>query len=102
MPKKINIIPIMLLLFSTGAKSAHKDDLALALRQLTTIEQLVVRANSTAGPSRYTFNTSRFSEDLEHIRSGIRDYLSPVRAQPRDLFEIKGDYRLETPDGDAK
>ncbi|WP_386266544.1 RAQPRD family integrative conjugative element protein [Xanthomonas citri] len=81
---------------------AHADDatperahLAAALRQLDAIDRLV--APEIAQPrderSRYHFDYTRLAADLERVRAGIRDYLSPPRAQPRDPAVLLGDYR---------
>ncbi|MEO9332769.1 RAQPRD family integrative conjugative element protein [Pseudomonas guguanensis] len=81
---------------------AHADDaspeharLAAALRQLDAIDQLI--AQETVRPrderARYHFDYCRLSADLERVRAGIRDYLTPSRAQPRDPAVLLGDYR---------
>jgi len=81
---------------------AHADDatpehtrLTAALRQLDAIERLV--AQEAAYPrddrARYHFDYPRLAADLTHVRAGIRDYLSPSRAQPRDPAVLLGDYR---------
>ena len=48
--------------------------------------------------SRYHFDYARLREDIERVRSGIRDYLTPQRAQPRDPTTLIGDYRQEEED----
>jgi len=84
---------------------AHADDvipeharLAAVLRQLDTIDRLI--AQETARPrnerARYHFDYGRLSTDLERVRAGIRDYLTPSRAQPRDPAALLGDYRQST------
>lgn len=69
--------------------------LAAALRQLDAIDRLI--AQETAQPRderrRYHFDYRRLTADLARVRAGIRDYLSPPRAQPRDPAELLGDYR---------
>lgn len=86
---------------SSYAASAHEQDqLSLIQRQLDTIERLATRAEvaSTAEPDeRYRFDYPRLTEDIQRIRQGMRNYLSPSRAQPRDPDELVGDYRLDTP-----
>ncbi|PYY72569.1 conjugal transfer protein [Pseudomonas jessenii] len=86
---------------SSYAASAHEQDqLSLIQRQLDTIEHLATRAEvaSTAEPDdRYRFDYPRLSQDIQRIRQGVRDYLSPSRAQPRDPVELVGDYSLDTP-----
>lgn len=69
--------------------------LAAALRQLDTIERLV--AQEMASPrddrARYHFDYPRLAADLARVRTGIHDYLSPSRAQPRDPAVLLGNYR---------
>lgn len=69
--------------------------LAAALRQLHSIERLVAQqaAQEPDARARYHFDYSRLAADLERVRSGIRDYLTPTRAQPRDPAELLGEYR---------
>ena len=84
------------------ASSADEDiRLALLLEQLSQIETLTDEAEASASKvphERYTFDYSRFTRDLEHLRQGVTDYLHPSRAQPRDPVELSGDYRRESPE----
>ena len=77
------------------------DELAsLIQQQLDIIERLATRAKAarTLEPNeRYRFDYPRLTEDIQRIRQGMRNYLSPSRAQPRDPDELVGDYRLDTP-----
>lgn len=94
---------VFVLMLSLGLTShADADDstpeharLAAALRQLDNIERLV--AQQAAQPldesSRYHFDYARLAADLQRVRNGIRDYLTPTRAQPRDPALLLGDYR---------
>jgi RAQPRD family integrative conjugative element protein len=103
-------LALLLTLYLSGHASA--DDatpeharLAAALRQLDSIERLV--AHLAAQPhnerARYYFDYARLSADLERMRVGIRDYLSPSRAQPRDPTTLFGDYRQSvTPPPEAE
>lgn len=72
-------------------------DLASLLRQLDVIERLA--EDSARLPhddsSRYHFDYQRFHDDVQRMRQGIRDHLSPQRAQPRDPLPLQGDYRRE-------
>ncbi len=83
------------------AATAHEQDqFSLILQQLDTIERLATRskAASTAEPNdRYRFDYPRLTEDIQRIRQGVKGYLSPTRAQPRDPGDLVGDYRLDTP-----
>lgn len=99
-------LALVLLLFgSVFSGSAHADDatpeyarLEAVLRQLDVIERLI--AEEMARPrnehTRYYFDYTRLSADLECMRNGIRNYLAPSRAQPRDPAALLGDYRQPT------
>ncbi|MDH0425379.1 RAQPRD family integrative conjugative element protein [Stutzerimonas stutzeri] len=73
--------------------------LAAALRQLDSIERLVAQqaAQQHDEHARYHFDYARLSADLDRMRAGIRDYLTPTRAQPRDPSVLLGDYRQPAP-----
>lgn len=67
-------------------------------RQIDAIELLADRALSSATGAdrvRYRFDYPRLTADLERVRDGINNYLSPSRAQPADLVELSGDYRAD-------
>ena len=77
---------------------AQRQELVAALRQLDALERTV--ADSAARASiqpgeRYHFDYPRLLADLERVRTGIQAYLTPSRAQPRDLSELAGEYRTE-------
>ncbi len=85
--------------FSVSTAYANEPtSLAILLRQLDVIERLA--EDSARLPrddtSRYHFDYTRFRDDLQRMRQGIRDHLSPQRAQPRDPLPLQGDYRRET------
>ena len=95
----------LLLLSLCGSSYSAADDstpeqahLATALRQLDSIERLVEQhaAQQRQERARFYFDYTRLSADLERMRAGIRDYLSPSRAQPRDPAQLLGDYRQST------
>jgi len=69
-----------------------------ALRQLDGLERLIrySEANtSIIAGERYHFDYPRLLTDLAQVRTGIHAYLTPSRAQPRDVTELSGDYRNE-------
>jgi RAQPRD family integrative conjugative element protein len=72
--------------------------LAAALRQLDAIDRLIAQEATRPRDerARYHFDYGRLSADLERVRAGIRDYLTPSRAQPRDPAVLLGDYRQST------
>lgn len=86
---------------SSYAASAHEQEqLSLVQQQLDTLERLAARAETTnrsEPDERYRFDYPRLTQDIQRIRHGVQDYLSPSRAQPRDPIELVGDYRLDTP-----
>ncbi|WP_397458528.1 RAQPRD family integrative conjugative element protein [Pseudomonas asplenii] len=81
---------------STGATEQH--GLAVLLRQIDQFEILAesIAKNPSDDESRYHFDHARLREDMQRMRQGIHDYLSPQRAQPRDPTPLSGDYRQET------
>lgn len=93
---------LIFLIFASLANSSEIDYQASyltgVLRQLDVIERLA--EDSARLPrddtSRYHFDYARFRDDLQRMRQGIRDHLSPQRAQPRDPLPLQGDYRRET------
>ncbi|MGU1062170.1 RAQPRD family integrative conjugative element protein [Pseudomonas aeruginosa] len=93
----LHLLVLLGLCVSSQANDATPEHarLAAALRQLDSIERLT--AQQAALPldesARYHFDYARLSADLERVRAGIRDYLSPSRAQPRDSAQLLGDYR---------
>lgn len=83
---------------SAGETPTENARLAAMLRQLNLIEHLAQegrQTTSTAG-TRYHFDYARLHADIARMRSGIEDYLSPPRAQPRDPSELAGNYRRES------
>jgi RAQPRD family integrative conjugative element protein len=84
---------------SSYAASAHEQEqLSLVPQQLDIIERLATQAEvaSTSEPNeRYRFDYPQLNQDIQRIRQGVQNYLSPSRAQPRDPGELVGDYRLD-------
>lgn len=78
--------------------SQEREHLTAVIRQIDVIGQLA-KQSVAAKPdvrARYHFDYQRLNADLQRIRSGINDYLSPRRAQPRDPSALSGDYSRET------
>lgn len=78
----------------------QRQELAAALRQLDALERTVAHSAThtpIAPGERYHFDYPRLLADLARVRAGIQGYLTPSRAQPRDLSELAGDYRVEFP-----
>lgn len=93
-----------LLLAATGLQSAiaagasdnaaEREMLAAVTRQLELLDRLAERGAATAPQerARYHFDYARLRADLERVRAGVRDYLVPQRAQPRDPVPLAGNY----------
>lgn len=87
---------------ASDAASEHTQ-LAALVRQLDMLDRLAEYSATlprTDG-SRYHFDYVRLREDIERVRSGIRDYLSPQRAQPREPVALVGGYRRESAEEDS-
>jgi RAQPRD family integrative conjugative element protein len=81
-----------------GDSATERTQLAALIRQLDMIDRLAEHSARLPNPdgSRYHFDYARLREDIERVRIGIRDYLTPQRAQPRDPVTLIGDYRQES------
>lgn len=76
----------------------ERERLVAAVRQLNLLDDLVDAATAEEiKSSRYHFDYARLRADLRRVRDGIEDYLTPKRAQPRDLSQIADTYRLDAP-----
>ena len=84
--------------------TAEREQLAVLARQLDLIDRLVEHTASTPPleRARYHFDYARLHQDIERIRQGLHDYLTPQRAQPRDPVELLGDYRQSNRPSDDK
>ncbi|CAO3311454.1 MULTISPECIES: integrative conjugative element protein, RAQPRD family [Pseudomonas] len=91
--------PLLVICLATlpvvAQESRERSDLGLVQRQITAIEQLADRVESSG--TRYRFDYLKFTADLERVREGIQQYLSPSRSQPADLVELNGQYQAEAP-----
>ncbi|ACL73924.1 plasmid conserved hypothetical protein RAQPRD [Thioalkalivibrio sulfidiphilus HL-EbGr7] len=94
-------IPLLAFQASVFAGDATEPErLAVLMRQLDMLDRLAEHSERLPkqDASRYHFDYARLREDIERVRSGIRDYLTPQRAQPRDPTTLIGDYRQEAED----
>lgn len=83
---------------SSAADTSTEDArLAALVRQLDMLERMTQQSAAVASVNgrRYHFDYLRLNADIARIRAGIKDYLSPLRAQPRDPEALKGDYRRD-------
>lgn len=81
-----------------AAPLTEHEELTLTLNQLTQIEASLHRAQRSARTGineRYYFDYPRINSDITTLRSGIENYLTPARAQPRDTATLAGQYREE-------
>ena len=84
---------------SYTASAREQVELSLIQQQLDTIEHLATRAETSSASEpdeRYRFDYPRLTLDIQRIRQGVQNYLSPSRAQPRDPGDLDGNYRLDT------
>ncbi|WP_438636504.1 RAQPRD family integrative conjugative element protein [Methyloversatilis discipulorum] len=83
--------------------SPEREHLAALSRQLDLLDRLAEYSASLPRQegSRYHFDYARLREDIERVRAGIRDYLTPQRAQPRDPVVLVGGYRQESEEEDT-
>jgi RAQPRD family integrative conjugative element protein len=75
--------------------STDRQPLAAIVRQIDLLDRLTEHVANTPPHARkgYHFDYARLHQDIERIRQGLHDYLTPQRAQPRDPVELFGDYR---------
>ncbi|PEH70865.1 RAQPRD family integrative conjugative element protein [Edwardsiella tarda] len=81
-----------------AAPLTEREELTLSLSQLNQIEASLHRAQQSARTGineRYYFDYPRIHSDITTLRSGIENYLTPSRAQPRDVAAMSGQYREE-------
>lgn len=102
--------PLLAMLLAAGQPATASDDaiereqLAALVRQIDLIDRQAEHAAHTASQqrARYHFDHARLREDLQRVRAGLQDYLTPPRAQPRDPVELSGDYRQSSPPSDQE
>ena len=101
--RPMTVAPVALVLSLAVLHPAYADDaperehLAALVRQIELADRLANQlADQTATAqqkrSRYHFDYDRLRADLHRVRAGVRDYLVPQRAQPRDPVPLAGDY----------
>lgn len=88
---------LLLCAFPAPAQNDNREQelLTSMIRQLDMMERVVSESRTAASSSRYHLDYARLQADIERIRDGIRDYLTPQRTQPRDPVELHGQYRVE-------
>lgn len=79
-----------------AATASERANIEVMIRQLNALEDTARRSTQVAEEpgQRYFFDYQRLASDIQRIRQGLQDYLTPSRAQPRDPVELMGDYTL--------
>lgn len=81
---------------SAADSDLENERLAALVRQLDMLDRLAAQASVSSNTNnRYHFDYARLRQDVARIRTGIEEYLSPRRAQPRDPDPLNGEYRRE-------
>ncbi|TNL09669.1 raqprd family integrative conjugative element protein [Kosakonia cowanii] len=102
--RRSSLAALLLVCLSTALPATAADDsnekehLAAVVRQLDLLDRLAKQSAATASQerARYHFDYTRLAVDLQRMRAGINDYLTPRRAQPRDPSALLGDYRQDS------
>ena len=100
--KKAVLVPGFLLglaLPSFAGSEIEREQLQLVLKQLAIIDSLVMQADASQQTDRYRLDYEQLRADVRAVKGGIEGYLTPERAQPRDLRFFSGDYRKGAEDG---
>ncbi|PYB38362.1 type III effector Hop protein, partial [Pseudomonas aeruginosa] len=79
-----------------AASASEQANLEVMIRQLNALEDTARRSAQGADEpgQRFYFDYSRLAADLQRIRQGLQDYMTPSRAQPRDPSDLSGNYTL--------
>ncbi len=97
-------LSLLVALPSLGAaeNSYEHEQLTALTRQLDLLDRLAehIAKLPLQERARYHFDYARLRDDLQRVRTGIDDYLTPQRAQPRDPTVLVGDYRRESAAGE--
>lgn len=83
--------------YVNAAIASERVYIDLLVHQLNALEETASRSAelSEKTEERYHFDYSLLMDDIARIRRGLKDYLSPHRAQPRDPVELSGSYTME-------
>lgn len=81
---------------SHAAGASEQANIEVMVRQLNALEESARRSATIASEpgQRYHFDYERLAGDIERVRQGLQEYLTPSRAQPRDPAELAGKYTL--------
>lgn len=97
--KKIAFTMVLSGLLSTqviASEVFEREQLSLILKQVKNAQRLSVTAHEKITPTdieRFWFDYERLERDLKKIQLGIEHYMTPNRAQPRELHgELASSY----------
>ncbi|WP_350310354.1 RAQPRD family integrative conjugative element protein [Pseudomonas sp. lyk4-TYG-107] len=81
------------------AQELSKETIRLAtlIRELNAIDRIASLGDTVKDleSQRYHFNYTRLRTDIQRVRTGIEQHLSPQRAAPRDVISLHGNYHDE-------
>lgn len=79
-----------------AAGASEQANIEVMIRQLNALEDSARRSATIASEpgQRYHFDYERLAGDIQRVRQGLQEYLTPSRAQPRDPAELVGKYTL--------
>lgn len=88
---------VSLWLFGGTAQASNEAEKAVLVRvihELDALNPLLQEANESAlMDTRIRLNYTWLRQDLERVKSGIKDYIEEPSTEPRSFPPLKGDYR---------
>ena len=92
----ISISGFSLMPSAQAAGASEQANIEVMIRQLNALEDSARRSATITGEpgQRYYFDYERLAGDIQRVRLGLQEYLTPSRAQPRDPAELAGKYTL--------
>lgn len=73
-----------------ASEAFEREQLTLLLKQISNAHTIAATAHKQISPTdtdRYWLDYERLERDLKRIQHGVEHYLSPHRAQPRELYD---------------
>lgn len=101
---RLCFLAVLLPLPALAQEGVEERDLGLIVKQLDAIAGLADRskfATPPAGEPRYRFDYGQLAQDLQQIRLGVNEYLTPSRAQPNEFTQLSGSFRANEPKAGA-
>lgn len=75
---------------ASASEAFEREQLALLLKQIENAKKITAQAHQKITPSetdRFWFDYERLERDLQRIQHGVEHYMTPHRAQPRELYD---------------